>query len=189
MIFFYNFSSLIFGDSCRVDLRNFKTMDDYLKSMKSKRRNDLKKVIKQNSNLTIKEGTFKLNYIKYLYKFVKQKYKNKKKMYFQLFLQLIVLLTKGLKFFEYYDKDNIFLGWSSYFIHENVFYDFIAAPKKDKLFVSNILLNSIDFAIKNKLKSIDLGVSHQDLKKRKFNATTHEIKYFPLTINFSINIK
>ena len=189
MLFFYKCSGLIFGNSCRIDLTNFKTMNEYLKSLSSKRRNDLKHGLNQNKKYKIITGKFKMSYIKNLYNFMIKKYNNKFKIYYHLYLATSVLLfTNQLKFFEYYNEKNEFIGWSSYFIDNGIYYDFLTAPKKGSLFITNIILHSLNYCFKNKIKKIDLGQSHQKLKKRKFNAYNYPSKLLPFKITFSITI-
>ena len=164
---------LLFGNiSCMLKLNKFNNFDEYLKSLKSKKRRELNKIINREYNeINIKEGKFNKEYLHLLYNFLKNKYNSKILLYFYMFLSINLFIIFELNFWEYY-KDGEFLGWSSYFIYKDTYYDFISSPNKFNL--SIIGINSIKYCIKNKIKNINMGSTNIKLKMQKFDAEIYE---------------
>ena len=163
-------SQYLFGKSAVINLQKINTFEDYLnKNLNSKKRRALKKVIKNEyNNITIKNGTFSKKYIMYLNEFLKSKYKSNLTSTIYLILSTLLLITNKLNFFEYY-KNNEFIGWSSYFIKNDIYYDFISSP--NNLNITVIGIHSIKYCIENNIFVLDMGPTNIDLKKRKFNAS------------------
>jgi len=157
-----------------IDLSNYNSLDDYLnKHLNSKRRNDMRNELKKFDNIKIINKPFSLYHIKYLYKFLNSKINNIYKRYFEFILSLLVISTFELNYLDYYDENNKFIGWSSYFIDNNTYYDFLSSP--NDTYISHICLNSIIFCFNNNIKKVDLGPIHDEIKKRKFNCEQYKI--------------
>lgn len=169
-------STLLFSRiSFQLTLKDFKTYDDYLQNLNSKKRKGLKKIEENEINkIKIKQSKFKNVYIKYLWKFYSEKYNNLFTKLFNIVLAILVFITNELKYWEYYDKDtDKFLGWSSFFISDGIYYDFISSPNNFK--ISTIGINSIKYCIDNKINIIDFGPTNGKLKMSKFNAEMVDI--------------
>lgn len=167
----YNLSTFLYGRaSTQLNLENFKTYNDYLKSLKYKNKKNLKKETKPLENIEIRKGEFSFKkYVNYLSQFLKEKYDTKTKYYFNLIISSLLLLTNKLNYWEYFNKEtNEFLGWSSYFIYNNTYYDFIACPLK--INSTLIAISSIKHCIKEKIPVINFGPSNLKFKMQKFNA-------------------
>lgn len=179
----YYLSTLLFNKSSRIDLKDINTMDDFLKKkFKSKKRCDFKKIIRDTNKLKIIPGNFKISYINYLLNFLIDKYKNYKKVIFYMTCSILLFIFADINYFEYYNQNNKFVGWSSYFVSNNVYYDFIASPNEIK--ISNIGINALNFCFKNNINILDCGPTHIELKCRKFNAKPF---YIDNIFNFLIN--
>ena len=163
-------SSMLFGRvSTQLDLSKFKNFDEYVNSLKRRDRGSLKRDLKKMENITIKEGKFSFKYLVYLNDFLKEKYDSKIKRYISLLLSISLFLKNELNYWEYYDKEtNEFLGWSSYFIIDDIYYDFISCPKK--VFICYFGINSIKYCLQNSINKVDFGPTNIKLKMRKFNA-------------------
>jgi len=168
------FTDLYFKSSNKIDLTKYKSIDDfYIKHFNSKRRNDMKNESKKLDCINIQESSLSFEHIKYLYNFLNTKINNIYNRYFDFILSLLVISTFQLNYLNYYDENQILLGWSSYFIDDGIYYDFLSSP--NNTFISHICLNSIKFCFKNNIKIIDLGPTHDDIKERKFNCETYKI--------------
>ena len=89
-------------------------------------------------------------------------------------LAILVLMTNELNFWEYYNKEsNKFLGWSSYFIYKDTYYDFLSSPNNFN--ISVIGINSIKYCIDNSIPKIDFGPTNCKLKMQKFKAELIEL--------------
>ena len=87
-------SYFLFGDSCRVNLKDVNSFDEYLKTLNNKKRKDLKRIIKKEyKNITIKPGRFQLLYIKSLYTFIKNKYNDIFTIIFYISLSILLFLS------------------------------------------------------------------------------------------------
>ena len=171
-------SSHIFGRiCCQLTLKDdITTFEDYLNGLNSKKRYEVKKIVKNEyDKLYIKSSKFKLNYIKTLWEFTNKKYSHKLvKKIFHMFLFSLLFLTNELNYWEYYDKETDEMqGWSSYFIKDGIYYDFICSP--NNINISVIFINSIKYCIENKIKILDMGPTNFKLKTRKFNAELIEL--------------
>jgi len=167
-IIFPYISYLIFGYSSRINLQNINSFQDFLNQLNSKKRRELKKIIKKEfQHISIKSTHFKFIYIKTLYSFLKNKYNSYIKITFFMILSILLFLSNKLHYFEYY-KNNKFLGWSSYFTNQNIYYDFISSP--NNLNISIIGINSLKFSIKHEFHKLDMGPTNLQLKKNKFNS-------------------
>ena len=166
-------TNLLFGNvTCTLNLEKYDNFDSYLKSLKSKKRRELNKIINNEfNNIQIKKSNFKLEFINLLYQFLQKKYQSKPKELFYLVLSILLFLTNKLNFWTYYKKDKL-LGWSSYLIYKDTYYDFISSPNNINLSVIGI--NSIKYCIANKIKLIDMGPTNIKLKIQKFNAEIEE---------------
>lgn len=167
-------SKLYFKNSNYIDLKNYKSFDEFLKNnLNSKRRNDIKKDIKNLNEFKIIKSELNINHLYYLYKFLIRKFKNPILINFNFLLSLFVISTFKLKYFNFYDSNNNLLGWSSYFIDDDIYYDFLSSP--NEIHISHILINSLKYCLNNKITKIDIGPTHDDIKKRKFNSDKYII--------------
>jgi len=88
---------------------------------------------------------------------------------YQFVICIIVFASKDIRYWEYYGKknDNL-MGWSSYFIHDGIYYDFLCSP--NSINISVVLIHSIKYCINNSINILDLGPTNCQFKIRKFNA-------------------
>ena len=169
-----NAINIYFKSSNMIDLSNYNSFDHFIdKHFNSKRKNDIKKELIKMKSITIKESKLKPYHVIYLYKFLKSKIDNKFTRFLEFFLSIASISTFELNYLNYYDNDNNLLGWSSYFIDDGKYYDFLSSPNKS--FISHICINSIKYCFSNNIKFIDLGPTHDDIKKRKFNCKQYKI--------------
>ena len=123
------------------------------------------KVIKTN---------FSFYHLYYLFNFLTNKFKNNIFLVnFNFMLSLFVIFTFKLNYFNFYDSNNKLLGWSSYFIDNDIYYDFLSSP--NNIHVSHIIINSLKYCLNNGISKIDYGPTHDDVKRRKINTNKYVI--------------
>lgn len=167
-------SRIYYTKSNIIDLKNYKSLDDFIKNhLSSKRRNDIRKDIKNLEKMKVKESNLCIYHFNYLYKFLNRKFKKAYIVNFNFLLSLFVISTFKLKYFNFYDSNNNLLGWSSYFIDDDIYYDFLSSP--NEIHISHILIHSLKYCLNNKITKIDIGPTHDDIKKRKFNSDKYII--------------
>lgn len=166
-------TSLFFGRiACQVDLTGFNSFDEYVNSFNSNKKREINKILSEEYE--IRKGSFKVSYIKNLWYFLSKKYSRLSIKLINIILALFVFSLNQLNYWEYYHKDTKeFLGWSSYFIHNNVYYDFISSPKS--INISTMAVHSIKYAFQQGLNIVDLGPTNCQLKMSKFNAKLIEL--------------
>lgn len=172
-------SNILFGPSARVHLENAKSFDEFSQVFNSKKRRDLKRILKKDfPHFTIVPGTFQIKYIQLLWKFLRTKYSGQwVKQVFFLAISLLLFSWNVLHFFEYYDTSSKRLcGWSSYFIIDDVYYDFISSA--NAVPISVIGMHSILFCLRpenHHIKMIDMGPTQLPLKIQKFGCVHYDI--------------
>jgi hypothetical protein len=169
-------SSLFFGRiSCQISLEDFSSFEQYVDSLNSNKKREINRILKDEYEiLEIKEGKFQMSYLKNLWEFLGSKYHNLFVRATNMILSLLVFMSNQLSYWEYYHKDtNEFLGWSSYFIYNDVYYDFMSSPRS--MNISTMAINSIKYSFQQKLKIVDLGPTNCQLKMSKFNAKLTEL--------------
>jgi len=168
------FTNIYLKNSNIIDLNKYNSFDEFLtKHLNSKRRNDIKNEFKFLDHIKIINKPLSLYHIKYLYNFLISKIPNIYERYFDFILSLLVISTFELDYLDYYDKNDKLLGWSSYFINDGIYYDFLSSP--NNIYISHICLNSIMYCFKHNIKKVDIGPTHDDIKKRKFNCDQYKI--------------
>lgn len=169
-----NSINFYFKRSNMIDLSKYNSFNEFInKHFNSKRKNDIKKELIKMESVTVKKSKLHLYHIIYLYEFLYSKIDNKFTRFLEFFLSIACISTFELNYLNYYDSNNNLLGWSSYFIDDNKYYDFLSSPNKS--YISHICLNSIKYCFSNNIKYIDLGPTHDDIKKRKFNSKQYLI--------------
>lgn len=169
-------SSLFFGRiSCQISLEDFSSFEQYVDSLNSNKKREINRILKDEYEiLEIKEGKFQMSYLKNLWEFLGSKYHNLFVRATNMILSLLVFMSNQLSYWEYYHKDTKeFLGWSSYFIYNDVYYDFMSSPRS--MNISTMAINSIKYSFQQKLKIVDLGPTNCQLKMSKFNAKLTEL--------------
>ena len=169
-------SSLFFGRiSCQINLDDFSSFEEYVESLNSNKKREINRILKEEYEiLEIKEGEFKISFLKNLWEFLSTKYKSFSARAINMILSILVFMSNQLSYWEYFNKDTKeFLGWSSFFICNDTYYDFISSPKS--MNISTMAINSIKYSFKRKLKIVDLGPTNCQLKMSKFNAKLVEL--------------
>ena len=168
-------SKLYFANSNFINLNNFNSFDEFIKNnLNSKRRNDIKNDLINLNKIKVIKTKFSFYHLLYLYKFLINKFKkNIILINFNFLLSLFVIFTFKLNYFNYFDSNNKLLGWSSYFIDNDTYYDFLSSP--NNIYLSHILINSLKYCFKNNINKIDVGSTHDDIKKRKINSNIYQI--------------
>ena len=167
-------SKIYYTKSNIIDLQNYNSLDDFIKKhLSSKRRNDIRKDIKILENMKVIESGICLYHFNYLHNFLSKKFKSPSIVNFNFLLSLFVIATFKLNYLNFYDSNNKLLGWSSYFIDDDVYYDFLSSP--NEIYISHILTNSLKYCFNNKITKIDIGPTHDDIKRRKLNSNEYNI--------------
>ena len=167
-------SKIYYTKSNIIDLQNYNSLDDFIKKhLSSKRRNDIRKDIKILDKMKVTESGICLYHFNYLHNFLSKKFKSPSIVNFNFLLSLFVIATFKLNYLNFYDSNNKLLGWSSYFIDDGVYYDFLSSP--NEIYISHILTNSLKYCFNNKITKIDIGPTHDDIKRRKLNSNEYNI--------------
>lgn len=167
-------SKIYYTKSNIIDLKNYNSLDDFIKNhLSSKRRNDIKKDIKILDKMKVIESDLCIYHFSYLYKFLSKKFKSPSIVNFNFLLSLFVIATFKLNYLNFYDSNNKLLGWSSYFIDDGIYYDFLSSP--NEIYISHILTNSLKYCFNNRISKIDIGPTHDDIKRRKLNSNEYNI--------------
>ena len=173
-------SSLLFGVSARVHLKGCESMDDFGAMLSSKKRRDLKRILRKDcAAFRSVPGQLRPEYISLLWTFIQRKYSDR---HFVVRLAHWILgvafLCSGiLNFVEYHSTTckkgvSTLCGWSSYFILNDVLYDFISAPVQVP--ISVIGMQSLKHCIANKIPVLDMGPTQLELKQRKFGCVLYD---------------
>ena len=168
-------SKIYFTNSNFINIKNCKSLDEYFKNnLNSKRRKEIKKDIKKLDQMKVIKTNFSFYHLYYLFNFLTNKFKNNIFLVnFNFMLSLFVIFTFKLNYFNFYDSNNKLLGWSSYFIDNDIYYDFLSSP--NNIHVSHIIINSLKYCLNNGISKIDYGPTHDDVKRRKINTNKYVI--------------
>lgn len=168
-------SKIYFNNSNFINIKNCKSLDDYINNnLNSKRRIEIKKYIKKLDQIKVIKTNFSFNHLYYLYDFLTNKFKNNIFLVnYYFLLSLFVIFTFKLKYFNFYDSNNKLLGWSSYFIDDDIYYDFLSSP--NNVYMSHMIVNSLKYCINNRISKLDFGPTHDDIKRKKINTTKYVI--------------
>lgn len=176
-------SNLLFGMSARVHLKDCATLEDFCAVFSSKKRRDFKRLLRKDcAKFRAVAGQFRIKYILLLWKFINIKYKHYHVVQrcAQWLLGVAFMCTGILQFVEYYRAESDseqqpcseMCGWSSYFVHNDVMYDFISAPVHVP--ISVIGIHSIIRCLQTSVPILDMGPTQLDLKQRKFGCVLYD---------------
>lgn len=168
-------SKIYFNNSNFINIKNYKSLNEYLNNnLNSKKRIEIRKDIKKLDQMKVIKTNFSFNHLYYLYNFLTNKFKNNFVLVnFNFMLSLFVIFTFKLTYFNFFDSNNKLLGWSSYFIDDEIYYDFLSSP--NNIHVSHIIINSLKYCLNNEISKIDYGPTHDDVKRRKINTNKYVI--------------